>query len=317
MGAIQSDLKAKKSSTYITEKIMKFFILCMVGMAMFGKLSYGQSHESLVETISQFIDEEREDLFMQIEDMRNEVKNILDMRGVRLIGKDGYPNRLAGRLEVFMHGEWGTVCDDYADEDLALAYVVCRNRTAYCNEYESNPALLKPDQSAENVPVHIWMDDVRCNGYEESIFECQRSPSRHDCRHYEDIAIDCCFVNGTSSNDTDIFPTWEDTNSTSTGGNGTANATAVQQNDEAAADDAPATTAAAGASAAPAKAPDTSASAAPAAGGGPAPSKAPDAGASAAPAAGGGPAPSKAPDAGVSAAPAAGGGPAPSKASRH
>ena len=36
------------------------------------------------------------------------------------------------------------------------------------------------------------LDDVRCNGTEDSIFDCSARPiGRHNCRHSEDVGVRC------------------------------------------------------------------------------------------------------------------------------
>ena len=38
----------------------------------------------------------------------------------------------------------------------------------------------------------IWLDNVRCSGSESRLISCQRnSLGSHNCRHSEDVAIDC------------------------------------------------------------------------------------------------------------------------------
>ena len=38
----------------------------------------------------------------------------------------------------------------------------------------------------------IWLDEIRCNGTEASIFDCQHNNfGMHDCNHTEDVGINC------------------------------------------------------------------------------------------------------------------------------
>jgi len=229
---------------------MKFLFLCFLGTAVICELSLGSTlkrqrsrparrsrdeatNAALVDTVSKFIEEERESFDLLVDELKADSKNINKMRGVRLIGSDGYPSRSVGRLEVFMHGEWGTVCDDgneyeaYYSKNLAEA--VCKGLNYYCNYWlDAYPNVISNDAFEVNVPHGIWLDDVRCYGYEENIFEC-RSSKRHNCGHYEDIAIDCCYTYDNYHNETvptnatipDGNSTVPDGNSTVPGGNST------------------------------------------------------------------------------------------------
>ena len=78
---------------------------------------------------------------------------------VRLV--DG-PGPLAGRLEVYYSGEWGTVCDDGFDN--ADARVVCRMLGYPDGQYISNRYGAGSGR--------IWLDNVRCSGTETSIADC-------------------------------------------------------------------------------------------------------------------------------------------------
>ena len=104
----------------------------------------------------------------------------------RLQGGDTYGE---GRLEVLQGGVWGTVCGDYWSR--RSADVACRSLgfsegsvsqwRQYTGAYFG--------AGAPGVPIHF--DDVRCRGDEESLFECRRRASGHNCRHAEDVGVSC------------------------------------------------------------------------------------------------------------------------------
>ena len=87
-------------------------------------------------------------------------------------------------MEVFYRGAWGTVCDD--DWDLPDAEVVCRELgfpgavlTICCAGYGRG---LGP----------IWLDDVRCRGYESRLDHClHRGVGNENCDHGEDAGVLC------------------------------------------------------------------------------------------------------------------------------
>ena len=86
-----------------------------------------------------------------------------------------------GRVEVFVRGRWGTVCDD--GFDIKDAHVICRMLG------------LSPAQRIANYGSgsgQIWLDDVNCKGSESSINECtHRGFGSHNCGHDEDIGVVC------------------------------------------------------------------------------------------------------------------------------
>ncbi|XP_035478473.2 HHIP-like protein 1 [Scophthalmus maximus] len=108
----------------------------------------------------------------------------LRVGSVRLVSTDGLSAR--GRVEIFIRGEWGTVCDDLFTTKAGT--VVCRQlgfTTALA--VMKRAALGEADRS-----VRILLDDVECEGGERSLLECKRSRvGKHNCSHREDVGVIC------------------------------------------------------------------------------------------------------------------------------
>ena len=88
-----------------------------------------------------------------------------------------------GRVEVYYHQKWGTVCNDHWG--LKEADVVC-------NMLNFSGASSVDYFGAGNESFPIWMDNVKCRGDEKSIAACRhRGWEQHDCSHLEDAGVVC------------------------------------------------------------------------------------------------------------------------------
>ncbi|KAJ8257254.1 hypothetical protein GJAV_G00183620 [Gymnothorax javanicus] len=93
-------------------------------------------------------------------------------------------HRCAGRVEVRVRGQWGTVCDDFWD--VRDAHVVCRELG--CGYPLFAPRWASFGQGTGN----ITLDDVACLGSETSLLDCGHTGhGRHNCAHYEDASVVC------------------------------------------------------------------------------------------------------------------------------
>ncbi|XP_040903190.1 HHIP-like protein 1 [Toxotes jaculatrix] len=103
---------------------------------------------------------------------------------VRLVSADGLSDR--GRVEIFIRGEWGTVCDDLFT--VKAGTVVCRQLGFRMALAVMKKAVLGEADSS----VRILLDDVECEGGERSLLECKRSRvGKHNCSHGEDVGVIC------------------------------------------------------------------------------------------------------------------------------
>lgn len=89
-----------------------------------------------------------------------------------------------GRVEVYHNGKWGTVCDD--GWGMAEAQVVCRQ----LNFPGAQSVVIGKDYG--QAPGPIWLDDIRCEGTENSLLSCAfKSWGVTDCTHKEDVGVIC------------------------------------------------------------------------------------------------------------------------------
>ena len=95
-----------------------------------------------------------------------------------------------GRLEVFHHGHWGTVCNTYFYPEAAT--VACREMG-----FGSVSKVLQRTPFGRGAS-YIWLQDIFCRGNEGSVFDCQHTFKRHadefrysGCTHVKDASIIC------------------------------------------------------------------------------------------------------------------------------
>ncbi|XP_068177668.1 neurotrypsin isoform X3 [Antennarius striatus] len=100
---------------------------------------------------------------------------------VRLVGGE---SQREGRVELYLSGQWGTVCDDgWSDRD---AEVVCR-QLGYSGVSKARVMAYFGEGTG---PIHV--DNVKCSGEERSIADCiKQAPGIHNCRHSEDAGVIC------------------------------------------------------------------------------------------------------------------------------
>ena len=94
----------------------------------------------------------------------------------------GGGSSLEGRVEVYVNGTWGTVCDD--SWDINDATVVCQ-QLGYGSAVSARMGAHFGQGSGD-----IVLDDVACTGLETNIRECSASTS-HNCGHHEDAGVVC------------------------------------------------------------------------------------------------------------------------------
>ncbi|XP_078141077.1 scavenger receptor cysteine-rich domain-containing protein DMBT1-like [Centroberyx gerrardi] len=100
---------------------------------------------------------------------------------VRLVNGTG---RCSGRVEVYRHGQWGTVCGK--NWDMMEAEVVCL-------ELGCGTALdYKRYSFFGEGSGDIWMSGVMCDGHEDSVLHCHYDgPGTETCGHHQDAGVIC------------------------------------------------------------------------------------------------------------------------------
>lgn len=92
-----------------------------------------------------------------------------------------------GRVEIYLNGQWGTICDDgWTDKD---ASVVCRQLGYKGPAKARNMAYFGEGKG----PIHV--DNVKCTGNERSLADCIKEDiGKHNCRHSEDAGVICDYL---------------------------------------------------------------------------------------------------------------------------
>uniref|UniRef100_A0A8B9CFY8 Neurotrypsin n=1 Tax=Anser brachyrhynchus TaxID=132585 RepID=A0A8B9CFY8_9AVES len=112
----------------------------------------------------------------------------------RVFSPAGPPVRLVdgestkeGRVEVFVNGQWGSVCDDgWTDRDAA---VVCRQLGFSGTAKARAMAYFGEGQG----PIHL--NNVECSGVEHTLGQCVRPDTGiHSCWHSGDAGVICDYV---------------------------------------------------------------------------------------------------------------------------
>ena len=97
----------------------------------------------------------------------------------------GGQSNTEGRVEIFVDGQWGTICDDYWG--YTDAEVVCRQLGLPVSGAQ---ALSYAHFGQGEGP--IILDNVHCTGNEAYISDCQNNGLFiHNCEHYEDAGVRC------------------------------------------------------------------------------------------------------------------------------
>uniref|UniRef100_A0AAQ5ZEB4 Neurotrypsin n=1 Tax=Amphiprion ocellaris TaxID=80972 RepID=A0AAQ5ZEB4_AMPOC len=103
---------------------------------------------------------------------------------VRLVAGE---SRKEGRVEVFINGQWGSVCDDGWND--VNAAVVCRQLGFIGAAKARSMAYFGEGRG----PIHL--DNVRCLGTEMYLGQClTEGQDGHDCRHSEDAGVICDYT---------------------------------------------------------------------------------------------------------------------------
>uniref|UniRef100_A0A1X7TYN8 SRCR domain-containing protein n=1 Tax=Amphimedon queenslandica TaxID=400682 RepID=A0A1X7TYN8_AMPQE len=108
---------------------------------------------------------------------------------IRLVGGS---DPLVERVELCVNKTWGTICDDYWDDNDAS--VVCRQVG-----FSGQGAKARYSSFTEKLKsFHII--DLHCNGTEENVFDCPHiHVQQHNCSHEDDASVQCTALHTVSN----------------------------------------------------------------------------------------------------------------------
>jgi len=127
------------------------------------------------------------------EKLKNRSKQALNtgqLNGLRLIAANGHQNQRWGRVEVFMNGQWGTVCVSENINVSAVARVICRELNGYADNFRAD---YFKTGSMLNESLPILLDRLTCDGTEGHLFQCKIKPKMdtNACKHRDDLGVRC------------------------------------------------------------------------------------------------------------------------------
>ncbi|XP_064598024.1 macrophage scavenger receptor types I and II-like [Liolophura sinensis] len=106
-----------------------------------------------------------------------------DVFQIRLVDGGSYNK---GRVELYLPSQWGTVCDNRFDDNTAS--VVC-----HMLGYPRIGAKAWSKAHFGQGKGPIWLDNVHCEGHENSLLDCSHRPlGDSSCDHSEDAGVTCC-----------------------------------------------------------------------------------------------------------------------------
>lgn len=92
-------------------------------------------------------------------------------------------HKTLGRVEIFYHGKWGTICDSMWSHE--NAEVACRQLGFSGGKAVTNALF------GQGTDI-IWLSHVRCSGTENNLAMCTHQGwGRHQCYHSMDAGIVC------------------------------------------------------------------------------------------------------------------------------